>query len=112
MPTILEVIEKAIDEKKGEGTILYDFKDHSPFVDYVFITSASNSTQVNAIANYIATCVKENGYEVRGMEGNQGSPWILVDCQQVIVHVFETEERALYKLEKLYGDVLQVELKQ
>ncbi|MEF9919762.1 MAG: ribosome silencing factor [Erysipelotrichaceae bacterium] len=106
----LKRIEQSIDEKKGEHILLYDFRNHNPFVDYVFITSASNTTQVNAIANHVAKTAKEIGLEVRGIEGNQGSPWILVDLNNVIIHVFQEEERSLYKLEKLYADVKQMDL--
>lgn len=101
----LSVIQKAIDEIKGERSIIYEFSSLNPFIDHVVITEANNLRKVYAIANNIVDRMKEHGYSIRSMEGDKDSRWILVDLDTVIVHVFLDEERDHFKLEKLYADL-------
>lgn len=105
---LLSEIEKAIDEKKGENVVIYDFRSANPFIDNVVICSASNMRQVYAIADNIRDKMKETGFYMRSMEGNKDSRWILLDIDTVIVHVFFEEERETYKLERLYADLPQI----
>ena len=103
--TKLEVVVSALSAKKGERIIGYEFKQISPFVDYVVIASAGNLRQVHALANHVAYCLKEAGYDISHIEGDGESKWVLVDAKEVVVHVFLDEERDIYQLEKLYCDV-------
>ena len=105
MSELLTIVQKAIDEKKGERPILYEFSSLNPFIDHVVITSASNLRQVYAIAENVADRIKEHGLSVRSIEGDRNSRWVLVDLHTVIVHVFLTEEREHFQLEKLYADL-------
>lgn len=105
MEQLLDIVKKAIDEKKGERVIKYEFSALNPYIDEVIICSASNVRQVHAIAQHIKDEVREHGFSVRSMEGTQESRWILVDINSVIVHVFLDEERAHFQLEKLYADL-------
>lgn len=108
MENKLEIALEAIRNTKGENTIIYDFTSLNPFVDKVVITSASNMRQVYALASNIREKCREHGFEVK-MEGNQDSRWVLVNLEEVIVHVFLDEERDVYRLERLYGDLPKVE---
>lgn len=110
MNEILKIVEKAINDKKGEDIILYDFFKHNPLVDHVFVTSASNMRQVYAIADHIVDTLQKQDIYVRSLEGNKDSRWMLVDAGHVIVHVFLDEERSIFKLEKLYADVERIHL--
>ena len=105
MSEMLEVLRKAIDEKKGERTIIYEFSSLNPFIDHVIITEASNLRQVYAIASNIVDRMKEHNFPVRSMDGDKDSRWVLVDLHSVIVHVFLDEERDHFQLEKLYADL-------
>ena len=105
MEEIVKVIQKAIDEKKGERPLLYDFHTLNPFIDYVVICSANSVRQAHAIADNIKGRVREHGYSIRAMEGSSESRWVLVDVDSVVVHVFVEEERQHFQLEKLYADL-------
>lgn len=105
MSELLTIIQKAIDEKKGEHPIIYEFSSLNPFIDQVIIVSASNLRQVYAIAENIADRSKEHALPIRSIEGDRNSRWVLVDLNTVIVHVFLTEEREHFQLEKLYADL-------
>ena len=103
MDELLSIVQKAIDEKKGERALLYDFHELNPFIDHVVICSAPSVRQTHAIAD--KDRVRENGYEIRAMEGNSESRWVLVDLNSIVVHVFMNEERDHFQLEKLYADL-------
>lgn len=110
MSELLEKTLKAIDKVKGEDTVVYDFVDFNPMVEYVVITSGTSLRQVNSIAQTIYDEMKRDGIAIRSVEGSNGSPWILVDLNDVVVHVFLDTERDVFKLEKLYGDLKQVDI--
>ena len=105
MKELIKVVQKAIDEKKGEHPVIFEYHTLNPFIDYVVICSAPRLRQVYAIADNVADRVKEHGYTVRSMEGDKDSSWVLVDLDSIVVHVFQTEERAHFQLEKLYADL-------
>lgn len=105
MEEIVAIVQKAIDEKKGEYPLIYEFSSLNPFIDHVVICSASSVRQVHAIADNIKDRVREHGYDIRAMEGSSESSWVLVDLNTVVVHVFTSEERDHFKLEKLYADL-------
>lgn len=85
--------------KKGEHPVIFEYHTLNPFIDYVVICSAPSLRQVYAIADNVADRVKEHGYTVRSMEGDKDSSWVLVDLDSIVVHVFQTEERAHFQLE-------------
>ncbi len=103
MDQSLEVVLKGIDKAKGMDTIVFNFNQLNPSIDYVVITSASNLRQVTAISDYIVEGLRENNLPLKHVEGGRDSKWILVDADHVIVHVFEESERHVYALEKLYA---------
>ena len=98
----IQIINDAIDKAKGINTIVYHVADHNPFVEYVVITSASNARQIQAIAQYVREAMIVHDLEYSHIEGNESSKWILVDSSDIVVHIFEENERNVYALEKLY----------
>ncbi len=78
--------------------------------DYFVIASGSNDRQVHAIADGIERRLREAGLRAVGREGEREGTWILLDFGEIVVHVFQPEEREFYRLEKLWGDVERVEL--
>lgn len=105
----LEVILNAINKTKGEEILVYDFTALNPFIDRVVITHADNLRQVFAIANNIRDELKEKGYTIHHFEGSRDSRWILIDADEIVVHIFLDEERDLYQLERLYADLPRLE---
>lgn len=101
----LEIILKAIDEKKGEDILIYEFTQLNPSVDEVVIVSGSNQRQAYAIADNVRDRLAEHGMRADHIEGNRDSHWILIDASDIIVHIFEQKERTAYNLEKLYADL-------
>ncbi|PKM69944.1 MAG: ribosome silencing factor [Firmicutes bacterium HGW-Firmicutes-19] len=103
--TLTEIIQQAIEEKKGMDIEIIDFKNQG-VVDTFVICDAPSLRQVNAIVDHIRESVEKAGFTVGHIEGDSSSRWVLVDCLDVIAHVFITEERSFYQLEKLWADYL------
>lgn len=108
----IKTVVKAIEDKKGNNILVYDYHTLNPFIDYTIIASASNQRQVYAIASNVVDEARLAGMIVKRMEGSKDSKWILVDLDTVIVHIFMDDERSIYRLEQLYADlpILSVEL--
>ena len=106
---VLELIIKAISDKKGEDIVAIDVSKSSPICDYFVVCSASNERQMITIANSIDEELAKNDYEIKKIEG-KGSKWIVVDAKSIIVHIFSKEERENYNLEKLWEPFPQVDI--
>lgn len=102
---VLDLVLKAISEKKGTDIEVYDTRTMTPFMDTMVIASAGNLKQNLAIAQNIKDRLFEAGWkgEVR-KEGGQESKWILVDLKDIVIHLFTGEERKLYSLDRLYEE--------
>ncbi|MFV0381782.1 MAG: ribosome silencing factor [Breznakia sp.] len=105
----LKIIVDAIQSTNGYDIIIYDFTSINPFIDRVVLCDGDNQRQVYALANNIRDALKTRGYDVKHFEGNKESKWILLDVDDIIVHVFLDEERHFYALEKLYADLARLE---
>src|SRR5690554_391117 len=104
--SLLEVILKAIEDKKGNDVQIIDFKKQHALVDGFVVVDASNNRQMWAIIDHIKEEVENAGYQVKKIEGESSSRWVLIDCYDYVVHVFESDERDVYKLEKLWAHYL------
>ena len=102
---LLELVIKTLSDKLGEQIVSIDMRSVNPFTDYFVITTAKNIRHANSLANDLMKEVEKNGYTVRTREGAEGSEWILVDLNEVIVHIFTDSARQVYKLENLWGDL-------
>ena len=98
----LNIITKAIDEKKGEDIQVFDVTGRNPFYDYVVIATIGNSRQSNAIVDEIQKNLSLINEEINHVEGDpRESDWVLIDANGVIVHLFTVLERTRVNLEEL-----------
>ena len=95
---------KAIDDKKGQDIKVIDIHTVSVIADYFVIASGTNSNQVQAIVDNGEEQLGRAGFEAKQIEGNRNSSWILMDYGDVIVHVFDEENRLFYDLERIWRD--------
>ena len=95
---------KAIDDKKGQDIKVIDIHNVSVIADYFVIASGTNSNQVQASVDHVEEQLGRAGFEAKQIEGNRNSSWILMDYGDVIVHVFDEENRLFYDLERIWRD--------
>lgn len=101
---------KALEEKKAEDIKVLDITGVSIIADYFIIANGMNSNQIQAMRNAVDEELFKAGYEERQIEGNSQSSWILMDYNDIIVHVFSKEDRLFYDLERIWRDGKEVNL--
>jgi len=103
--TRAQIAARAADAKKGEDILVLDVADIIGIVDYFVITAASNTRLVRTIVEEIERQVFEQaGDKPRAVEGLRDASWVLLDYGDLVVHVFLTETREYYGLERLWAD--------
>lgn len=100
----LSLINDAIDDKKGIDIKVMDISGLTTIADYFVIVSGNSSVQSQSIADGIDEKMSEQGYEKMARDGYQSGRWILLDYEDIIVHIFHKEERDYYKLERLWTE--------
>ena len=95
---------KALDEKKGVDIKVIDIHDISVLADYFVIASGSNQNQVQAMVDNVEEHLGSAGYEPKQIEGSKNSSWILMDYGDLIIHIFDEENRLFYDLERIWRD--------
>jgi len=106
----LEIAVKAIDSKKANNIVAMDMHKVSLMADYFVIADATSNRQVQAIVTEVKDKIQEAGGDIKLIEGFQTADWVLIDLGDVIVHVFSTEQRDFYNLERLWHDAPYVDL--
>lgn len=94
----------ALEEKKAKDIKILDISGVSVLADYFIIASGSNRNQVQAMADEAQEKLYKAGYEAKHVEGYQTANWILMDYQDIIVHIFDEENRLFYDLERIWRD--------
>lgn len=100
---LLALVQHELDERKAENIVTIDVIGKTSFTDYMVIATGTSSRHIKALCNYVAVALKERGGAPKGIEGAQGSEWVLMDLGDVILHVMTTETRDFYQLEKLWN---------
>jgi ribosome-associated protein len=94
---------------RGQDTQVLDLRGITPIVDFFVITTGSSNRQMLSLAEEVSRVMKEHGSRALGREGGHGSRWILHDYGDIVLHVFDSEARALYDLEHLWADAPRVD---
>ena len=97
-------IIEAMEEKKAVDIRVLDIGEISSLGDYFIIASGNNQNQVQAIADEVDQRLGREGVNPRQVEGYPNANWVLMDYGDVIVHVFDAENRLYYDLERIWKD--------
>ena len=101
---ILELITTSLDDDKAENVLTIPLQGKSAMADYMVVASGTSSRQVAAMAEHIEFKLKQNKIDVLGLEGLRQADWVLIDANDVIVHLFRPEVREFYGLERMWSD--------
>ncbi|MFV1951102.1 MAG: ribosome silencing factor [Nitrospinota bacterium] len=100
---------KAALEKKAYDIIVLDLSEYSSITDFFMICSGNSTRQVQAIADTIMEKLKKEGARYYGLEGYDAAGWILIDYDDLVIHIFHEETRKFYDIERLWGSAPKVE---
>ena len=100
----------ALEDKKAEDIHVIDISEVSVIADYFIIAGGSNKSQIQAMCDNVQEKLGRAGYPERQTEGYQTANWILMDFGDVIVHIFDKENRLLYDLERIWRDGRQIDV--
>lgn len=95
---------KALEDKKAEDICIIDISEVSVLADYFIIAGGNNTSQLQAMADAVEENLGKAGYPVKQVEGYNSANWILQDFGDIIVHIFDRENRLFYDLERIWKD--------
>jgi ribosome-associated protein len=100
--SLVDLVTQALEDMKGQQIRVLDVRGKTPLTDFMVIASGTSNRHVKALADTVAIKAKESGVQPLGIEGEEGQEWVLVDLNDVIVHVMLPKVRDFYNLEKLW----------
>ena len=101
---LVKMAYNALSDKKGGDIKIIDIHEVSVLADYFIIADGSNINQVQAMADNVDEVLGRAGVEAKQMEGYQSANWILMDYRDVVIHIFDEENRLFYDLERIWRD--------
>ncbi|WP_462324870.1 ribosome silencing factor [Desulfoplanes sp.] len=101
----LEQIAAWLHEKKARGIVMLDVRGYSSVTEGMIIATANSARQAKSMSSWLVEQGKQHGGPVLGVEGAESGQWILVDFNDVVVHIFQKEVRELYNIEGLFTGV-------
>jgi ribosome-associated protein len=110
LPGQIERAVRAAEDKKANDLLVLDLRKAAGFTDYFVICSGTNPRQIRAIADGVLEALAVEGARPAHVEGYDRAEWILLDYFDFIVHVFASETRVFYGLERLWGSAERVEV--
>lgn len=94
----------ALEDKKAEDVKIIDISKVSVLADYFIIANGSNRSQIQALSDAVEEVLGKAGYPVKQMEGYNNANWVLLDFGDIIIHIFDRENRLFYDLERIWCD--------
>lgn len=103
------IVEAALD-RKAERPVALDMRSLTSYADSFILLTGRSDRQVRSISDAVVEALKAHGEPPLGVEGESDGNWILIDCNDAIVHVFDPETREQYDLERLWRDAPRIDL--
>ena len=106
---LVRAIYEVLNSKKAIDIRVIDIRDITVVADYFIIASANNPLQMIALQDAVDEVMVRNGIQSKQIEGNKNSTWILMDYEDIIVHIFSAEDRLFYDLERIWQDGIPID---
>lgn len=106
----VKIVYNALDDKMATDIKVVDTANLTPLADYFVVASANNSSQLRAMSEAVEEELhKKCSIEKKHVEGMQTKSWVLLDFGDIIVHLFNSEDREYYDIEKLWKNGEEIE---
>ncbi len=99
---VLEIAVDALEELKAKDMRVLDVGKMTAVTDYMVVASGTSERHVRSMADRVVEAAKASGHPPLGLEGTESGEWVLVDLQDVVVHIMQPRIRDFYKLENLW----------
>ncbi|MDE6735396.1 MAG: ribosome silencing factor [Desulfovibrio sp.] len=103
----LAALAAFLEEHKAEDVVSLELAGENAFAEAMLVATAGSMRQAQALADGVAELSRERGFECLRIEGYAAAQWILVDCNDIIIHILLAPARELYRLEDLWGRAVQ-----
>jgi ribosome-associated protein len=107
--TLAVAAAQAADDKKASDLVLLDVADLLALVDVFVVVTTSSDRQLKAVANAIEERLRDDARKPLRREGTAAAGWLLLDFGDVVCHLFSSEQREFYALERLWADVPRID---
>ena len=101
---IAKLAISALEDKKAEDIKVIDISEVSVIADYFIIANGTNRNQIQTLSDHVEETLGRAGVELKQVEGYNFANWVLLDFRDVIVHIFDKENRLFYDLERIWRD--------
>ncbi|MBQ3036325.1 MAG: ribosome silencing factor [Lachnospiraceae bacterium] len=108
---MVKIAINALEEKKAENIRVIDISKVSVLADYFIIAEGKNRNQIQALTDSVEKDLGKAGAVPKQIEGYESANWILMDYADIIVHIFDNENRLFYDLERIWRDGVCVDAK-
>lgn len=97
-------LAELLNSKKAEDIVVIDIAEKSSFADFLVVASGTSDRHIESLIDDVEDLAAQNGVPTKGIEGKNGTGWILLDLGDVIVNIFSREIRTKYNIEKVWAD--------
>lgn len=101
---VLDEVIAAVTAKKAECILVLDLREYASITDYFLICNGTSHRHVSAIVDSVLETMHGNQYKVHHVEGQSLLEWVLIDCSDIVIHIFHQDRRQFYQLENLWRD--------
>ncbi len=101
---IVKLACAALEDKKAKDITILDIGKVTVIADYFIIASGDNERQVTAMTDGVDEALGRAGFEKKSIEGYATRRWVLMDYGDVVIHIFNSEDRLFYDLERIWRD--------
>ncbi len=108
---MVKIAINALEEKKAENIRVIDISKVSVLADYFIIAEGKNRNQIQALTDSVEKDLGKAGTAPKQIEGYENANWVLMDYADIIVHIFDNENRLFYDLERIWRDGVCVDAK-
>ena len=106
---IAKLAISALEDKKAEDIKIIDISEVSVVADYFIIANGTNRNQIQTLSDHVEETLGRAGVELKQVEGYDNANWVLLDFRDVIIHIFDKENRLFYDLERIWRDGKMIE---